>query len=367
MGGAFERGQVLTSADLNWYLTVGDTLTDAYEIGYQIWNIIGDPTGGTQIFPETADTWEEVTTTGKFATGCYYTYDSNTSTGWQVPADAAVGAYRVKWRWKAAENSSYLYGQEDFSVVLESGGTSPYIDVQDVRDAGLESSVASDSEVLAAILLWQEVLNRACRQWFLPKQLTFNFDGNDRDTIFLGVPAITVDYLKINSQTDELDTDLYRVYNSREYPDDRRNPRIKLLHSAQLTDIYVAPSVSGERRFLRGHNNQEISGTFGFTEPDDTTPLAIKRALLKLVIEKLSRPLYTPAGSVAPAPSTTVAGVILSEKTDGHSISYGTAEYTNRRTGGISGITQDSEILDIIKLYRAPIGIANTSAWSHYG
>lgn len=246
------------------------------------------------------------------------------------------------------------------------GGVSTYIDVQDVRDAGLDATVADDSAVLAAIQLWQGVLERACRQWFAPKQLTFNFDGNDRDTIFLGVPAITVDYLKINSQTDELDTDLYQVYNSREYPDDRRNPRIKLLHSAQLTDIYVAPSVRGERRFLRGHNNQEISGTFGFTEPDDTTPLAIKRALLKLTIEKLSRPLYTPAGSVAPAPSTTVAGVILSEKTDGHSISYGTAEYTNRRTGGISGITQDSEILDIIKLYRAPIGVANSSGWSYY-
>lgn len=363
---AFEREQVLTSADLNWYIEVAGTLTDQYEVSYQIWDIIDDPTGGTQIFPTTPDDWEEVTTSGKFATGSYYPYDNAEARGWKVPADARIGSHRIKWRWKAAETSPLRYGQEDFSIVLEAGGVATYIDIVDVRNAGITEDIATDSEVLASILLWQAILDRACRQWFLPRELTILFDGTDRDFIHLGVPVISVEYLKINGTDDALDESLYKVYSSRTYPDDRRNPRIKLVHSQYLSDIYTHASSYGEMRFRRGYQNQELKGIFGFTEPDGTTPDPIKRALLLLVVEKLTHPAYTDPSTPAPDPSgTTIAGVVVSEKTDGHEIKYGSGSFKDRRTGGLSGITQNTEVLTIVKLYRAALGVATPANWSY--
>jgi hypothetical protein len=115
--------------------------------------------------------------------------------------------------------------------------------------------------------------------------------------------------------------------------------------------------------------NQVIAETVA--DPDFTVygmagggvPRAITRALIKLVVEKLTNPIYGD-GTVTPAPSA--LGAILQEKTDGHSIKYSPAGggFSERRPG-LSGITSDPEILDIITLYRAPLGVASPAAWSH--
>jgi len=354
--------------NINWFTTVSGVLTDMFLVEFQIFNIeSGLP--GSQIFPVSG--WEDVTAApGKFSTGSYYAYDNANTQGWTPESDADLGTHRIYWRWKQFSGSSYQTGAEDFELLAQGVGAPAvtYVTVDDLRALGLPDPPFSDADILDAIILWQAVLERACRQWFYERELTIKFDGNNRDTIHLGVPIISVEHLKINGSDDALDTDLFLTYSGRSYPDDRRNPRIKLKHSSQLTSIYVAASTRGELRFLRGNQNQEISGAFGFIEPDGSTPAPIKRALLKLVAEKLTLPIYTPAGTAAPAPvSTTVAGIVLSEKTDGHAISYGTASFSDRRSGGISGITQDTEILDIIKLYRAPIGIATAASWSYFG
>lgn len=356
---AFEREQILTSADLNWYLTVGGTLADQHEVGFQIWDIIDDPTGGTQVFPAVADTWEEVASTGKFSTGSYYTYDNAEARGWQVPADARIGSHRVKWRWKSTETSPYRYGQEDFSIVLDSGGVATYIEVSDVRAAGITNPPHSDEEVLAAIVLWQEFLDRACRQWFLPRQMTIEFDGDGSSTAHFGIPIISVESLYLNGSTTALDADLYEVYN------ERKNPKLALIHTAQITDIHVAPFSLGELRFYKGYKNQIITGTFGCVDANGQPPKLIQRALLLLVLEKLTHPPLDPDGEITEPSGQTFAGVVIEEKTDGHSIKYGTGKYAERRIG-LSGITQNPEVLDIIRLYKAPIGIAMPSHWSYY-
>lgn len=360
-----------------------------------------------------------------------------------------------------------------------------YITVQQLRDEGITAVIAADSKVLDSIRTWQEILDRACRQWFESRTLTLSVDGSDSGVLFFGVPIISIDYLKLNGATAALDTSLYKVYSSRSYPDDRHNPKIKLIGD-QLRDIYTAPLNVGRLKFLLGRQNQEIKGAFGYIEDSvaahgaiqfvakanlidgevfvlddgvndavtfhfdvggtyipsggyddenvrvdvsgDTTvdnvaaraktainvatalditagvietggllrlendtsgvagnqtitetvvnadfvvygmaggavPRAITRALIKLVIEKLTHPMYG-GSSVTPSPSA--LGAILMEKTDGHSIKYGPAGggFTPRKPG-LSGITSDPEILDIITLYRAPIGVATPAQWSY--
>jgi len=360
-----------------------------------------------------------------------------------------------------------------------------YVTVQQLRDEGITAAIAADSRVLDAIRTWQEILNRACRQWFESRSLTLLVDGSDSDTLFFGIPIISIEHLKLNGATTALDTDLYKVYSSRSCPDDRRNPRIKLIGD-ELRGIYTAPLGRGRLKFLLGRQNQEIKGAFGYIEDDvpargaiqfvtkanlvdgetfvlndgvnpavtfyfdvtdsytppggyddenvrvnvsgDTTadevaataktavngatalditagtvetggllrlendapgvagnraitetvvntgfavygmaggavPYAITRALIKLVIEKLTHPMYG-GGAVTPSPAA--LGTILQEKTDGHSIKYGPAGGGfGERKPGLSGITHDPEILDIITLYRAPIAVASPVAWSY--
>lgn len=360
-----EREQENTHEIINWFSSVLGNPTDMHLVEFQILNIeSGLP--GTQVFPATG--WEDVTSGGgHYATGHYFAYDNANSRGWTPEAGASLGTHRINWRWKQFAASSYQQRAEDFELVAQAAGA-PFVlynTVSDVRALGIPDP-PTDDQVEDALITWQMALERACRQWFYSRELTILADGNDSDTLHFGVPVIEVEHVKINRSGDALGADRYKVYNGRTYPDDRRNPKLRLIHSTQLSDIYVAPWSRGQLRFHKGYQNQEIKGTFGYLEPDGTTPRLIKRAHLKLVAEKLTRPIYTPAGEAEPEPSsTTYAGVVIEEKTDGHSIKYGSSSFKDRRVG-LSGLTQDTEILDIIKLYRAPLGIASPSHWSYY-
>lgn len=356
---ALARGQENTPSICNWFITINGTLTDAFLVEYQVWDLTaGLP--GTQIFPTTPGEWEGVSSgVGHFSVGSYYAYNNALAKGWTPGLAEPIGTHRVKWRWKISSAAPFQMGEEDVEVLVESGGGTAdhYISVADVRAEGITVDQASDVKVLSYIDLYQQFLERACRQWFVPKQLTIKADGNDSDLLPFGVPIIQVDYLKLNNSSEALDTGYYKVYNARYYPDDRRNPRIKLIGPDSAQSIYTAPMSNGRLKFRRGYQNQEVKGIFGFTESDGSTPALIKRALLKLVCQKLLEKVYDP-GSVGVA-----AGPITSETTDGHSISYG---YSGGGKGvGLSGVTQDTEVLDIIKMYKAPLGIATPAHWSY--
>jgi len=361
---AIAREQENTPALLNWFTSVNGILTDMVKVEFQVWDISGG-LPGSQVFPAVADTWEDVTTGGgHYSTGHYYCYDNANAKGWTPGIAEPLGTHRVKWRWKSSDSAPYQSDSEDFEVLVQSAGSSAdtYIGVQDVRDAGLSQADYPDSDVLASIELWQQFLERACRQWFIPRIKVFSVDGNDSDTLHFGVPIVSIEYLKINDRTDELSPTLYRVYSGNDLPDNRKNPCIKLVGPSWNRDIFLAPIVSGQFRFLKGRQNQEIKGIFGYIEPDGSVPGLVKRALLKLVIEKLTCP---PGGSASPTPPS-VLGFVLEEKTDGHSIRYGSVGEFEKRKLAFSGITQDPEVLDIIKLYRAPIGIATPAHWSYF-
>ena len=68
----------------------------------------------------------------------------------------------------------------------------------------------------------------------------------------------------------------------------------------------------------------------------------------------------------APAPPPLLAGLLQEEWTDGHKLKYtDTFKVKERRAAGFSGITQDPEIIDILRFYRAPLGIATPAHPSH--
>lgn len=357
------RGQTNTPSILNWFITVNGVLTNAAEVGFRVLDISGG-LPGTQVFPVADGTYENVhDTAGRYGDGSYYAFDADAETGWTPSLLSTLGTHRIVWRWKITAGASYQTSNEDFEIVVESAGstadpapTDTYITLADIRALGLDSSVASDASVIAAIATWQAFLERATRQWFQARQLVLAVDGTDSDTLHFGVPIISVEYLKLNGDVAALDATMYKVYSSRTYPRDRQNPRIKLV-SNELRDIYTAPLSEGRLKFRKGRQNQEIKGVFGYVEADGSTPPLIVRALTKLVVEKLSTPVYNNPSSPLPLPPPLLSGSLKEEWTDGHRLVYSTAPIGERKPG-LTGITSDQEILDIIRLYKAPIGCA---------
>jgi len=293
---------------------------------------------------------------------------------WTVDASEPLGAHRITWFFRETATSGERLFSEEFEVFDTLTATGPglygtgtvqnlYVTVQDIRDCGIDSSTASDAQVEAALVASQSFIEKATRQWFNPREVTFKADGNNADTLFLSVPIISVNYVKLNSSTDELGTDLYEVYNSIYPEDDRQNPKISL--KRQTGDIYATPATSFDRplMFLKGRRNQEISGTFGYVEADGSTPEQIKRALKILVVERLTSPIYLPAGTVAPTPPPSApAGDVIAEDTDGHRIKYSFVKFSDERPG-LSGITSNREVLATLRIYRAPLSLAVPNPW----
>lgn len=237
-----------------------------------------------------------------------------------------------------------------------------YITVADIRTAGMSIATADDATVMNAILTWQPIIERITRQFFEPKTCDFYLDGNDSDTLHLPFPVISLSSLYVNNDSNACDVSYYRVYNGRGVPnDDRRNPRIAISSGDGASrDIYTASH--GSHYFRKGKQNQRLVGVFGFTEADGSTPLAIKRALTKLVIIKLAQPLYIDGNNpqIAPAlPPAYSSGIITDEWTDWHRIKReGYNQTLPKRADGMSEIIEDPEIRGLLKLYRAPLSIA---------
>lgn len=231
----------------------------------------------------------------------------------------------------------------------------PYATVADLRAQGVPASIV-DATIQEAIDLWSQFVDRACRQFFEARSLTVDLDGNDSHILHLPFPVISVTSLFTNGNfTTALDAARYTVYNGRTTggQDDRKNPKIRLVTSA--SSIYEVPRhFLTSPAFVKGNRNQRIVGSFGYTESDGTTPLLIKRAVMKLAVKQLKdgSTLWKELDS-----PTVPAGGVMSETTDGHTITYD-AFRVNPSKPGLTGITGDQEVDRILDLYRAPLAMA---------
>ncbi len=176
-------------------------------------------------------------------------------------------------------------------------------------------------------------------------------EGRNSPTLFLGVPIIQIDKLLINSTDTELtegeDFD-FVVYNSRSRPqDDRRNPMIKLNVGRGRDSIFIGVT---NRLFIRA-TLTHIEGSFGFLEPNGSTPLLIQRATLKLVFKQLENPL----GS-----SDTIGGSNVGPrkrlKVDLHEEEF----FELKDVTSAASLSGDSEVDRIISTYRSVIGMGGS-------
>lgn len=244
-----------------------------------------------------------------------------------------------------------------------------YLTLQDIRDAGITSLMASDTLVNAAISQACQLIDLVTGQWFEARSGTLLVDGQDSELLQLPVPIISLTSMFLEGSTLAVDPNYYRVYNGRGpttaglitqmAADDRKNPKI-ILRRQTSGDIFTQPMSYGAATFFRGSQNVQLLGVFGYVEPDGTTPALIHRAAMLIAIDYLANP---PFGTSSVSVASIASGPVVEEETDGHRIKYASISYSNVKSGGIA-LIRNAEAREILRHYRTPIGIATPSAWT---
>ena len=217
-----------------------------------------------------------------------------------------------------------------------------YITASEVQAEGV--SDFTPAQIERRIVKWEAIVERLTRNVFReisPGEITF--DGTNMRFLHFNLPLISVTDIKVNSETTSLDPDEYIAHVGRQKPkDDRYNPRI------ELTGIRTN-SIFRRRRgiFAKGYD-QKITGTWGFTEPDGSTPQPVKDALLELVMKDLDGYFDQRMEGRSGEPLT----ALRREKTDDHELEWMEGE---KSIMYVHFMPRD--IYDILMMYRAPIAI----------
>jgi hypothetical protein len=208
-----------------------------------------------------------------------------------------------------------------------------YATVQDLRDEGVTVHQASDLRLSALADEASRFIDRATGWFFEPRPLTLVLDGRGISTIELPVPPIRIDRLVVGG------------VEVSHYPD------ALVVEGAPVEPWFDAPRCTLNRGgvFVRGRGNVELSGLWGYTEPDGTpegrTPPAIRRACMLLVLRWVS-----PLGDEDAAGDARNRWRILEERTRDQS-------YKLAPVSAAGGVTGDPEIDAILARYRRPCGL----------
>jgi len=309
------------------------------EIGFRVL----DETG-VQVYPAAPPSFEDVSTTGLVDVG-YYTAPGNPAGGWGLTVDTR---YTLEWRYKEPAGSVYLYRREVFDVVEDkfAVGFKAYTSPLDIRNAGVLVTDLSDERIIVLLPLVQQLIERACRQPFRMIRATSRFDGTHSPLLPLSIPIVGIEWVRYNDSDDDADHEFVKVYAGREFPDDRTNPRIKLVGgTSSVFPVWTRNFSETPLRFLAGKQNQRIKGVFGYLEPDGSVPALISEAAFRLFMGN-AEPM--PAGGGG---GSTPAGAIVKEKTDRHEIQYSAsgASATNQ-----FALFVDSYTEEILGMYKGP-------------
>lgn len=222
-----------------------------------------------------------------------------------------------------------------------------YVTVADLTKEGMPASVTAD-RANARITKWELIVERVTGNLFYevtPGELTF--DGNNSAMLHFNLPMATFTSLKINDETVALGADEFKTFLGRTPPqDDRQNPKIKL-DPIRSSVFRGTPGM-----FVKGMD-QKVTATWGYLEPDDSTPQPIVDAVIQLVLMDLDN-YFTQGQSGSGGGTSGGVSPVKREKTDGHEI-----EYMEVQSVALLSSMIPADIYEVLALYRGPLRIAS--------
>lgn len=315
-------------------LAVQDTnglLTDVYAASVQIL----DSAGATVL----AKTPLDVEDVNKVGTGRY-------AAAW-APGVATVGQYSVRWYYQLTDTSDELSFDQEFELVATPYASTPYCAVYDIRAEGVTTGMANDAKVQGWIARAGKYIEHFTQQTFAPAFKTLALDGRESRVLFLGEPIIAlgdiaIDYFTVfGANSLVIPGETLRVFNRHMRgmlsPDDRLNPKLEFVHGNDLGGVNFSGETNaayslGQLIWPRGVKNVQVTGLFGFTEPDGSfvgaTPFMIREAAKLFVVRMM--PQMADASARAEASQR---DRIIMETTRDQSVQYATPWLKGALTG----------------------------------
>lgn len=357
---AIARGQTsdCTTPFLDLFTRFGATPTDVYELSFQIFEKVSFPTP-LQVYPGSGRHTVVLTACpsgDRIDPGHYVAR-------WTVPDTEALGTHEIRWFFRAGAMSAEQSFTEEFEVtdllVGSIAQAQEYATVQQLRDEGVLTSQATDAQLLTKIRRMSALIDRWTGRWFYPKATVLTLDGTGKNMLLIGPPIISVSQVKLLGQgavlmsasDDIVELAEIRVFNRHltqglTDPDDRNSPKIQWLIFQRIGDRLI--EVVNQGLFPLGVQNIEVTGVFGYTDPDGTltgkTPDMINWVCMAMVVKDLAKLADTDARD-----EQAMRGRMTSLRTRDQSITW------SAQTQKVSGPwTGDQQIDSIIASFRRP-------------
>lgn len=286
--------------------------------------------------PITPESWDEISDSGDrpvLGTNWVYQYED--------PDGSLTRLYRVRYY----HSGTGSFGPNSPQVLGDKVG---YISISDARASGVPATV-TDATLIDLIQGCQSYFDEETGKWFEPREADLMMDGMDMSTLFLPVPIISIYGLYRNSDfTNVVSSSDYVAYKSRQPFGDRKNPRVSLLSSAMDSIFSPMFARGGRALFLKGEQNQKVSGVFGWIETDGSTPMMVRRAVTMMVVLNA-----VPGGGIAGSDtSLNVSGPLTKKKVDRSEYWYAQPPSFGHLKPGVTPIVKSQEVNYIIDRYR---------------
>ena len=194
-----------------------------------------------------------------------------------------------------------------------------YCSIEDLRNEGITEEQFDDNQLDKLIAVSCAYIDRVTGQWFELREKTISLDGRGGRILALPVFLYDVSCVKIDGE-EAGDFVLYNRIEDRAYPKMFRH-----------------------LRWPKGRLNIEVSGRWGYVEEDGTTPLAIKRAAMKLALYN-----FPSLNDAEAQEEKNLRRLLVSETTDGHNYSLSSEAVADLYSSALTG---DVEIDQILKNY----------------
>jgi len=309
-----------SSADnplLPFFYQANGFLADIYALTYEVFALHKPADYGTAVASGTGT---------KVSTGYYIA---------PLDPDASslkAGPHEIVWTYTVADGDvakkvSYyfevlnpLYFRRGNDYVAYASSSAKYMSKKEVQDRQ------------SALLYAGREIDRVTQRFFFPKYMTMRVQMRPKATnMLLDLPVIALSAIEVistevlgaTSSEYEMDNDYLRVFNRHLAgllsPDDRTNPKITFANTGNPSQGFGPPE------FPRGNLNLNVTGVFGYTDPDGG-PFGRVPAVLEEVTEALAkRRLGIGAGAMAD-PFAGQPGRIKSARTRSQAVSFDTSQ-----------------------------------------
>jgi hypothetical protein len=357
---ALARGQASNCSNpaLDLFTAVNGVLTDVSALAFQVFDVsdAAKQLVPVQVYPVTVGERADVIV-GTLCPG-----GDKLSTGrfvarWTPGLSECLGSHQIRWFFKLTPSSPEQSYREEFEVLPEATATSEigYCFVADLRAEGVTEEQATDEQLLAIIARASRFIDKCTSRVFEPQTRTYKLDGTGGSILFFDLPIIAIDAVLENGAP--VTATEFAIYNRHlsqglTRPDDRDNPKIEF--SVDASYAWVRSAIT-TRKWRRGSQNIQVSGVFGYTDPDPPsttgkTPDLIRRCCVMLAFRDVGK-LSDPDGRFA----TRERYRIAEERTRDQSYRLGPGRTDSAAQGrGPTPWTGDPDVDLILDNYRAP-------------